>query len=139
MRGYVHFLLALALFSAVGCVSVQRAENFNNVNLDNNQVPLAAIEIENSSWLLLNFIPLGSGDPDHPNVNTCRYFRNTVSLENNMKVMDRILERDGVSTVANLTSRYTDEKYLIFLLARRACHTSCVLIKPTGTPKEEVK
>ncbi|MGN0853281.1 MAG: hypothetical protein ACI4Q3_07885 [Kiritimatiellia bacterium] len=118
------------LFAAGGCMSVKQASAFRDVKVDAGKTPVAVVEIENSVWLLLNFVPLGSGNPDRPNGNSCRWFRNTVSLDNNMKVLRAAMAKTGVRDVANLTSRYTDEKFLFFLLARRACHTSAVLVRP---------
>ena len=122
----------LALFASLlsgGCMSVLKSSEFEGVKVDGGYTPAAVVEIENSVWLFLNFIPLASGNPDRPNENSCRFFRNTVNLENNMKVLNREMEAEGVVSVANLTSRYADEKYLFFILARRACHTSAVLIR----------
>ena len=56
-----------------------------------------------------------------------------------MKVLNREMEIEGVTSVANLTSRYADEKYLFFILARRACHTSAVLIKTKEDAEGEKK
>ena len=122
-------LLLAAVFLAGGCTSVLKSSEFGNVKVDGGRTPAAVVEIENSVWLFLNFIPLASGDPERPNENACRFLRNTVNLENNMKVLKREMQAEGVVTVANLTSRYSDEKYLFFILARRACHTSAVLVK----------
>ena len=122
----------LALFASLlsgGCMSVLKSSEFEGVKVDGGYTPAAVVEIENSVWLFLNFIPLASGNPDRPNENSCRFFRSTVNLENNMKVLNREMEAEGVVSVANLTSRYADEKYLFFILARRACHTSAVLIR----------
>ena len=120
----------LVLLFACGCMTVHKSSVFENIRVDDSRAPLCSIEIENTVWLLLNFIPLGSGDPEEPNVNTCRYFRNTVNLENNMKVLNREMAAAKTDSVANLTSHYADETYLFFLLARRSCHTSAVLLKP---------
>lgn len=123
--------LAATLLMAGGCMTVKEASDFKDVKVDEGRAPASIVEIENSVWLLLNFIPLGSGNPEAPNKNSCRWFRNTVSLENNMKALHLKMDELGVRDVANLTSRYADEKYLFFLLARRACHTSAVLVRPT--------
>lgn len=128
MRSLLAVLLA-ALFAG-GCMSVHTSTTFGNVRVDEERTPLSTVEIENSVWQLFNFIPLASGDPEKPNVNTCRYFRNTVNLENNMKVLNREMAAAKTDSVANLTSHYADETYLFFLLARRSCHTSAVLLKP---------
>ena len=134
MKTTALFTLLAALLSS-GCMSVLKSSEFEGVKVDGGYTPAAVVEIENSVWLFLNFIPIASGNPDRPNENSCRFFRNTVNLENNMKVLNREMEIEGVTSVANLTSRYADEKYLFFILARRACHTSAVLIKT----KEDVK
>ena len=122
-------LFAAAALFACGCTTVLKSKEFGDVKTDGGSTPVAAVEIENSVWLLFNFIPVASGSPDHPNLNKCKLFRNTVNLQNNMKVLQAELECEGVSKVANLTSHYSEESYLFFLLARRACHTSAVLVK----------
>ena len=100
---------------------------------------MTAVEIENSVWLLFNFIPVASGSPDHPNLNRCKVFRNTVNLPNNMKVLEKEMACEGVEKVVNLTSHYTSESYLFFLLARRACHTSAVMVTSDATDKGKSK
>ena len=122
-------LLLVAVLLAGGCTTVLKSREFNGIKVDGDATPVATVEIENSVWLLFNFIPVASGSPIHPNSYKCRLFRNTVNLSNNMEVLRSEMMRENVHEVANLTSHYADEKYLFFLLARRACHTSAVLIQ----------
>ena len=129
---------ATALF-ACGCTTVLKSKEFGDVKTDGGSTPVAAVEIENSVWLLFNFIPVASGSPDHPNRNKCKLFRNTVNLPNNMKVLQAEMEQENVTTVANLTSHYSEESYLFFLLARRACHTSAVMVTSDATDKGKSK
>ena len=132
-------LVAAATLFACGCTTVLKSKEFGDVKADGGSTPVAAVEIENSVWLLLNFIPIASGSPDHPNHNRCKLFRNTVNLPNNMKVLQAELESEGVTKVTNLTSHYLEENYLFFLLARRACHTSAVLVKSGTNDKDNSK
>ena len=132
-------LVAAAALLACGCTTVLKSKEFGDVKTDGGSTPVAAVEIENSVWLLFNFIPVASGSPDHPNLNKCKLFRNTVNLSNNMKVLQSELEQEEVTTVANLTSHYTEESYLFFLLARRACHTSAVLVKSDAKDRGKSK
>ena len=122
-------LFAAAALFACGCTTVLKSKEFGDVKTDGGSTPVAAVEIENSVWLLFNFIPVASGNPRYPNGHLCKFFSNTVTLQNNMKVLQTELELEGVTKVANLTSHYSEESYLFFLLARRACHTSAVLVK----------
>ena len=129
MKKRLIYLVAAAALFAGGCTTVLKSKEFGNVKVDGGATPVASVEIENSVWLLFNFIPVASGSPAHPNSYKCKLFRNTVNLPNNMEVLRAEMAREGVTKVANLTSHYADEKYLFFLLARRACHTSAVLIQ----------
>ena len=132
-------LFAAAALFACGCTTVLKSKEFGDVKTDGGSTPVAAVEIENSVWLLFNFIPIASGSPAHPNSYKCKLFRNTVNLSNNMEVLRAEMENVGVHEVANLTSHYADEKYLFFLLARRACHTSAVLVKSDAKDRGKSK
>ena len=132
-------LVAAAALLACGCTTVLKSKEFGDVKTDGGSTPVAAVEIENSVWLLFNFIPLASGSPAHPNSNKCKLFRNTVNLSNNMDVLKAATADESVTKVTNLTSHYTDEKYFFFLLARRACHTSAVLVKSDANDKGKSK
>jgi len=132
-------LAAAVALLACGCTTVLKSKEFGDVRTDGGSTPVAAVEIENSVWLLFNFIPVASGSPDHPNLNRCKIFRNTVNLPNNMKVLEKEMACEGVEKVVNLTSHYTSESYLFFLLARRACHTSAVMVTSDATDKGKSK
>ena len=138
MKRLIPLAAAVALLAS-GCTTVLKSKEFGSVKVDGGTTPVAAVEIENSVWLLFNFIPVASGNPDHPNSYRCKLFRNTVNLPNNMEVLRVEMASEGVSEVVNLTSHYADEKYLFFLLARRACHTSAVLIQSGAKDKEPAK
>ena len=138
MMNHLIPLAVAAALLASGCTTVLKSKEFGDVKVDGT-TPVATVEIENSVWLLFNFIPLASGSPEHPNRNRCRLFRNTVNLSNNMDVLKAEMASEGVTKVTNLTSHYTDEKYFFFLLARRACHTSAVLVQPGANNRGNVK
>ena len=124
-------LLTVLVFSLAfaGCATINRANDYHGMGIEDGEAPIETIEIENTGWMLLRYIPLGSGDPLRPNEKTCRFFRNTVTLQNNLEMLEDEMERVGAKRVANLTSRKTDESMFILLLTRRAYHTSAVLLK----------
>lgn len=92
-------------------------------------------DVTNTGWYLFNIIPLASGDPEHPNAVSCKLFSRTVTLENNLRLLDYAM-RDYISDPAELArARYgevisytTDESVLFFLFKRHACHTSAEII-----------
>ena len=126
MKSLITLLLALI---CAGCATIHRATDYHGMGIEDGEAPLETIEIENTGWLLFKCIPLGSGDPLRPNEKTCRFFRNTVTLQNNLEMLEDEMERVGASRVANLTSRKTDESMFILLLTRRSYHSSAVLLK----------
>ncbi len=123
------FTLALFLL-LTGCTTYRSTSAYNDVNVDGGRRPIETIEIENSGWFLFTCLPIASGNPDRPNDNSCCWFKNTVRLENNVKVLRQHMREEGSTEVANVISHCEDEKYLVFLVARRAYHTSAVLLKP---------
>ena len=86
------------------------------------------VNIENSGWYLLNFIPLASGNPARPNSCTTRIFSKTVTLENNVKMLDKVIRDEGAVAVRDINSFTIDEHVLLILLKRHAYHTSAQLL-----------
>ena len=107
--------LACALLSGCATVTVSR-DGATMVN------------IENSGWYLLNFIPLASGNPARPNSCTTRIFSKTVTLENNVKMLDKVIRDEGAVAVRDINSFTIDEHVLLILLKRHAYHTSAQLL-----------
>ena len=123
-------ILAALLAAASGCTTINTTSVYNGVRVDGVLVDAATTEIENSGWFLFTCIPIASGNPARPNAVSCRWFTNTVKLKNNIDVLHARMKERGVDEVSNLTSHCEDEKYLVFLLARRSYHTSAVLLAP---------
>ena len=86
------------------------------------------VNIENSGWYLLNFIPIASGNPARPNSCTTRLFSKTVTLENNVKMLDKVIRDEGAVAIRDINSFTVDEHVLLILLKRHAYHTSAQLL-----------
>jgi hypothetical protein len=127
----------LVLLCTCGCTTINSSSAFNGVKVDGSRTPVETVEIENSGWFLFTCIPITSGNPARPNSFSCRWFTNTVKLKNNIDVLHARMRERGVDEVANLTSHCENEKYLVFLLARRSYHTSAVLLAPTPTSENK--
>ena len=117
-------ILACALLGECATVTVSR-EGATMVN------------IENSGWYLLNFIPIASGNPARPNSCTTRLFSKTVTLENNVKMLDKVIRDEGAVAIRDINSFTIDEHVLLILLKRHAYHTSAQLL--TKKDMEETK
>ena len=122
-------LAAAALAFLGGCMTYRATTEWKDIHSDGSSVPRLTIQIENSGWYLFDCIPIVSGNPDKPNGNSCKWFTNTVTLQNNLIVLDHVMAENNCNTMANVVSRTTDDFYYFFLLYRRACHTSAVLFR----------
>lgn len=111
----VAIILACALLGGCATVTVSR-DGATMVN------------IENSGWYLLNFIPIASGNPARPNSCTTRLFSKTVTLENNVKMLDKVIRDEGAVAVRDINSFTIDEHVLLVLLKRHSYHTSAQLL-----------
>ena len=127
-----------------GCATIRESKIFHGVKVEDGETPLETVEIENSGWKLFKFIPLGSGDTKYPNEFGCRFFQDTVTLQNNLNLLEREMRATGATRFTNLTSRNSEETFLFIVLTRNAYHTSAVLLKDfpssnTAAAKEETK
>jgi hypothetical protein len=86
------------------------------------------VNIANSGWYLLNFIPIASGNPASPNSFSTRLFSKTVTLENNVKMLDKVIADEGAVAIRDLNSFTIDEHILLILFKRHAYHTSAQLL-----------
>lgn len=133
MRAFV----LLLLLCAAGCASVRTTRVFNGVKVDGGYTPLATVSIENTGWFLFNCIPLGSGNPNRPNEVTWCPFQDTVTLDNNMKMLDATMTGMDATCFEHLTSHLKDDFYYFFILYRRTCQTSAVILRDQATPLQE--
>ena len=117
-----------------GCTTVRYSTTFHDVKVEDGETPLEIVEIENSGWELFKFIPLASGNPEKPNRLSCSWFSNTVTLQNNLNLLEQEMKTRVATRFTNLTSRNSEESFLFVLLTRNAYHTSAVLLKDVNTP-----
>lgn len=119
--------VAAMLFA--GCASIRSSKVFHGVKVEDGETPLETVEVENSGWEIFKCIPIASGDVQHPNKSACRWFTDTVTLQNNLNLLEREMKAKGATRFTNLTSRNSEETFLFILLTRNAFHTSAVLLK----------
>ena len=132
MKTILPALIGILLLT--GCATVQYSATFHGVKVEDGETPLEVVEVENTGWRLFKFIPLASGNPKKPNRMSCRWFSNTVTLQNNLNLLEHEMRTRGVTRFTNLTSRTMEESFLFILLTRNAYHTSAVLLKDMDTP-----
>ena len=123
-------ILLLSLAALVcGCATVKRLDGSRCTPPGEGCEPVSAVHIMNTNWLLLSLIPIASGDPQRPNEDTCRWFYDTVTLQNQMSMLESDVRRAGASRAENVFTVSTNESVFMFLLQREKMHTSAVLVK----------
>ena len=127
MRAAAAAVLAACAIAAGGCTAIRVSK-----------VGKTMVEVENNGWLLFNFIPIASGDTDSPDSHWCKLFQNSVSLDNNIDLLDQAVRREGAIGVRDVISYTTDEHVLIILLKRHSMHTSAELVMPGDDSVGEV-
>ena len=130
--------LAFCVVAAVlgGCATVDRLDGKLCEKTYDGMVPVEVVHVMNTNWRLLACIPLGSGNPSMPNKCSCRWFSNTVTLDNQLRMINDEASRVGAKRAVDVISDSSKESVLFFLLKREKLHTSAVLVKdpvPAGT------
>lgn len=122
----------LPLFAAIvlsGCCSIETTQSNGRT----------MCVVCNYGWRLWDILPIISGDPDSPRESGCVWFSDTITLENNQKLLDRAMKRVGASGVRFLNSYMTDEQTLLTFY-RRSYYTSAeFLFDPSGEEEKAVE
>lgn len=125
--------LAVVLGALVmtGCSSVRVHSDFRGVKIEEGLTPIEVVDVYNSNWLFLSLacLPIASGDPDNPDGWTTKLFRDTATVENQLKMLEAEARRVGAAKAVNVTTVSTDESGYWILFLREKYHTSAVLVK----------
>ena len=134
------FLQAVALVCALlssGCASIQTSRTFVGMRVDDGKVPVASIAVENYGYYLFGIFPLISGNPDAPEENDCYWFSDTVTLQNNMRMITEAARRERGTGLANVkTITRFDGAFSLWILCRKVIFTSAVATRdaPAARP-----
>jgi len=123
------FQATLAALTLTGCATVVRLPPTGEQKTRAGETVVETIHVENTSWNLLCLLPIASGDPERPNVRTCRWCRNTVTLENQMRMIEAEAKRVGATRATEVVTYENDEDVYLILFLRNKIHTSAVLVK----------
>lgn len=133
------FCVAAALVG--GCATIDRLDGSMVKNTEDGLVPVEEIHIMNTNWRLLSCIPIASGNPAKPNKCSCLWFSNSVTLDNQIGMLEAEVRRAGAKKAVNVFTDHSSEGVFFFLMTRSKLHTSAVLVKdpdpvPVETPRQ---
>lgn len=91
--------------------------------------------VQNTGWYFMNFIPIASGDVEHPNTFNFKFFKQTTTLENNIRMLDAEIARRGADYARDVSSSTQDESVFLLLFKRHTIQTSAELVRnPVAAP-----
>ena len=125
----IRAVAALTFVALCGCSSVKRMTDFRGVKVEDGLEPIEVVDVYNTNWLLLSLLPIASGDPVNPDGWTTCFFRNTATVENQIRMLEDEAKRVGASRAVNVSTTSTDEAAALILFLREKYHTSAVLVK----------
>lgn len=100
-KNFVSILLAFASLLS-GCATTETTKALNGTVTVNGCETAGTICAENYGYYLFSVVPLFAGNPEKPNKTSMCFFKDTVTLENNKKMMDMETEKLGGGTLCNL-------------------------------------
>jgi len=121
----------MAVFGGLftGCATITKLPGDKACPAADGREVVEYVDIQNTSWKLLCFIPLFSGDVEEPNRVTCSWFRNTCTLDDQMRMLDAEAKRVGAKQAVDVTSKEETEFVLFIFLKKYIYHTSATLVK----------
>jgi hypothetical protein len=86
--------------------------------------------ITTSEWVLINSIPIFSGDPDGgPSL----LFADTANIDTNVTLLEKAMSKGNYVRVKNLVSYTTEESMIPLLISRKIFHTSAELVMASNS------
>jgi hypothetical protein len=122
--------LALAfLLPLAGCMTTQVSEALSGFPAGGGHRQRLTVEVRNTGWYFFDLIPIVCGNPERPDEISCRFFSDTLTLQNNLSVLSRVLAREKATVLGSVTSYEEGEGFLTFVVTRQSYHTSATILQ----------
>lgn len=130
MKTFIFCVISFSLFVS-GCATVQKSETFPKINELSPIQPVASIVVENYGYYLFGILPLWCGDIEEPNTAGCDWFTDTVTIDNNVKLIKKEADSygDDVSLGELKTEVKTSGSFSAWILWRKIITTSACVFK----------
>lgn len=98
----INTIILVCVIFLTGCATTEVSTQFNdNITAESN-TPVATIFAENYGYYLFGYLPICAGNPNKPNVNTMSLFEDTVTIENNGKMINYEAQKLGATSLADI-------------------------------------
>ncbi len=127
MKKFTLILSAAALLC--GCATTEVATVENGAVIDGEK-PVAVVRAENYGYYLFSFVPLFAGNPDRQNENTLSLFSDTVTVENNQKMIAKEAEKIGADTITSVNNKVAwTGSFSLWIIWREVLTSNATLLK----------
>lgn len=122
---------ALALLLS-GCATVDSSKYFSGVRADGQKEPRATIAVENYGYYLFRSesLPIWCGNPELPNYNSSALFEDTVSTQNNLKMLSDAAVASGARSLTNVKHEISwTGSFFPWIVWRKVAQTTAVAVE----------
>lgn len=123
-RPFRRIIAAASLCFCTGCASVDVYHEDDRT----------ICEVSDTSWYLLDVLPIASGDTDRPNERACRYLTDTVSATNNLRLIDWARRNECADEIGPVQNRWDAIHVVPYMLQRYTLKTDAELKYEEGRP-----
>lgn len=122
-------ILAVAAALLCGCATTEVATVENGAVIGGEK-PVAVVRAENYGYYLFSFVPLFAGNPDRQNENTLSLFSDTVTVENNQKMIAKEAEKIGADAITGVNNKVSwTGSFSLWIIWREVLTSNATLLR----------
>ncbi len=123
----VYFIFALLLLT--GCATTEVSTTFEDISV-NNKKPAGTIVAENYGYYLFGYLPICAGNPDKPNETSMTIFEDTVSIQNNQKMLNLEAKKLNSNEITDVRhSTYWTGSFSLWIIWKQVLSSNALAIK----------
>ncbi len=126
------FVIVLPFVAALlaGCATTETTKALNGICTVNGCETTGTICAENYGYYLFSVVPLFAGNPEKPNQTSMCIFKDTVTLENNKKMIDKEAKKLGGGMLCNLQNSVDwTGSFSLWIIWKQVLHSNATVIK----------
>ncbi|MDY6069651.1 MAG: hypothetical protein SPI34_08025 [Opitutales bacterium] len=127
------FAIVLPFFAALlaGCATTESTNALSGTVSVNGCETAGTICAENYGYYLFSVVPLFAGNPEKPNQTSMCFFKDTVNLENNKKMIDKEAATLGGGVLCNLQNSVDwTGSFSLWIIWKQVLYSNATVLKP---------
>lgn len=130
MRKFFVIVLPFVAALLAGCATTETTKALSGTVSVNGCETTGTICAENYGYYLFSVVPLFAGNPEKPNQTSMCFFKDTVNLENNKKMIDKEAKKLGGGMLCNLQNSVDwTGSFSLWIIWKQVLHSNATVIK----------